>query len=258
MDVIVCLKRVPDVTEIDLQVDQTGRRIKTEGLPYVINDWDNYALEEAVRIKEKLGGKVIALTVGTEPDEEVLRRALALGADEAIRITDPELEEADPYLTARALAEAIRKLPHDLILTGVQASDDGYAQVGPTIAELLGIPHVTLVTGIEEITEGKAKVKRELEGGLEERLQVELPALLTIQTGINEPRYVSILGIKRVARREIKVLDLEALGLKGTQPKTSIQRLFLPPVGEGAEILKGSLEEIADRVLEILEKGGLV
>ncbi len=259
MKVVVCLKRVPDVAEVDLQLDPSGRRIRTEGLPYVINDWDNYALEEAIRIKERTGGQVIALTVGKEPDEEVLRRALALGADDAIRIWDPLLEEADPFLIAVVLSQAIKGLAFDLVLTGVQASDDGYAQVGPMMAEMLGIPHVTLVTHLG--FEGKkALVRRELEGGLEEEVEVELPALLTIQSGINEPRYVSVLGIKRVAKKEIKVLDLEALGISPSEirPKIKVEKLFVPPSGEGAEILKGSPEEVSDKVLEILEKGGVI
>jgi len=261
MNVIVCLKRVPDVAEIDLQVDASGKSIKTEGLPYVLNDWDNYALEEAIRIKEKTGGKVYALTVGKEVDEEVLRRALALGADEAFRVWDPSVSEMDPYVIALLLSRTIKEneIPFDLILTGVQAQDDGYAQVGPILAELLSIPHVTLVTRLE-LYEKKARVKRELEGGLEEELEVELPALFTIQSGINEPRYVSILGIKRVAKKEIRVFDLGALKLDPGEvlPKIKVEELFPPQVGEGAEILKGSLDEISEKLLEIFEKGGVI
>jgi electron transfer flavoprotein beta subunit len=261
MNVIVCLKRVPDVAEIDLQVDASGKSIKTEGLSYVLNDWDNYALEEAIRIKEKTGGKVYALTVGEEADEEVLRRALALGAEGALRVWDPSLSEIDPYVIALLLSKTIKDnaIPFDLILTGVQAQDDGYAQVGPILAELLSIPHVTLVNRLE-LQEKRVKVKRELEGGLEEELEVELPALFTIQSGINEPRYVSILGIKRVAKKEIKVLDLSALKLDLGEvlPKIKVEKLFPPPVGKGAEILKGSLDEISEKLLEIFEKGGVI
>jgi len=259
MDVVVCLKRVPEVAEVDLQVDPTGKRVKTEGLPFVLNDWDSYALEEAVRIKERMGAKVTAVTVGGEEDEEVLRRALALGADQAIRISDPRLQDRDAFAIARVLAQLIKDLPHDLILVGVQAADDGYAQVGPTLAELLGIPHATLVTSLE-LEGGKARVRRELEAGLEEVLEVELPALFSIQSGINEPRYVSILGIRRVAKKEIKVLGLEALGLEpeGVRPKVLLERLFSPPVGEGAEIITGGVEEVAERVAEIFERGGVI
>ncbi|RLA80122.1 MAG: electron transfer flavoprotein subunit beta [Deltaproteobacteria bacterium] len=262
MDVVVCLKRVPEVAEVDLQLDPSGRAIKTEDLPFVLNDWDSYALEEAVRIKERTGGTVTAITVGPQEDEEVLRRALALGADQAMRIDDPRVKGSDAYALARVLARAIEGIPYDLILTGAQASDDGYAQVGPALAEILGIPHATLVTNLE-LGEGVARVRRELEGGMEEEVEVRLPALLTIQTGINEPRYVSILGIRRVAKKEIRVLDLDALGLgegevgeKGAL--LTLRRLFLPPVGEGAEILEGPPEEVAGRVLEVLERGGVI
>lgn len=262
MDVIVCIKRVPEVAEVDLQIDQSGKSIKKEDLVFSLNDWDNYGVEEAVRIKEKFGGKVAAITIGPEESEDVLRRALALGADEAIRVTDPATEGSDGYATAKILASVVKGLPYDLILTGVQADDDGYAQVGASLAAFLGIPHATLVTGLE--IEGKqAKCKRELEGGMEEVLDVQLPALFTIQTGINEPRYVSILGIRKVAKKEIKVHDLTSLGLSPEEVGEGgsmivIDRIFTPPVREGAEILKGSPDDVAAKVTDILEKGGVI
>ncbi len=264
MDVIVCVKRVPDVSEIDLEVDSTGKDIKKDALPYGINDWDSYALEEAVRIKEKFGGRVTAITVGEEDDEEVLRRALALGADDAVRVWDPAFKGSDGYALGKILARTVESLGihYDLVLTGVQASDDGYAQVGPVMASILGIPCATLVTKLE-LGDGSARVRRELEGGLEEELEVTLPALFTIQTGINEPRYVSIMGIRRVAKKEIKVLDLGALGLSPEDvgeagSMTVLERLFAPPAGEGAEIIQGAPDEVAGRIVEILEKGGVI
>jgi electron transfer flavoprotein beta subunit len=262
MDVIVCIKRVPEVAEIDLQIDPTGKDIKKNDLVFSINDWDNYAVEEAVQVKEKFGGKVTAITVGPEESEDVLRRALALGADDAIRVTDPAMEGSDAYATATILAAAIKDIPYDLIFTGVQADDDGYAQVGASLSELLGIPHATLITALE-LDGKKAKVNRELEGGMEEIVEMELPALFTIQSGINEPRYVSILGIRKVAKKEIKIVDLATLGISPANVGADgsvirIERIFPPPVGEGAEIIKGSPEEIATRFNEILEKGGLI
>jgi electron transfer flavoprotein beta subunit len=262
MDVIVCIKRVPEVAEVDLQVDPTGKRIKKGDLVFSLNDWDNYAVEEAVRIKEKHGGKVTAITVGHEESEDVLRRALALGADEAVRVTDPAAEGSDAYAMATVLAAVIKDIPYDVILTGVQANDDGYAQVGGTLAELLDIPHATLVTAME-IGEKHAKIHRELEGGMEEELECAFPALFTIQSGINEPRYVSIMGIRKVAKKEIKVLDIATAGLSpedvGEAGSMSlIARIFPTPVGEGAEILTGSPDAVADKVTDIFVKGGVM
>jgi electron transfer flavoprotein beta subunit len=262
MDVIVCIKRVPEVAEVDLQVDPRGKGIKGEGLVFSLNDWDNYAVEEAVRIKEKHGGKVTAITVGPGESEEVLRRALALGADEAVRVTDPATEGSDAYAIARILAAVITDIPYDIILTGVQADDDGYAQVGATLAELLGIPHATLVTAME-IEEKRVRVHRELEGGMEEVLDCQFPALFTIQSGINEPRYVSIMGIRKVAKKEIQAHDLSAVGLAPEDVGEGgsmilIERIFPTPVGEGAEILIGSPDAVAAQVTDIFAKGGVI
>ena len=160
------------------------------------------------------------------------------------------------------MSEAIRKIPDDLILTGTQAEDDGYGQVGVVLAELLGIPHAALVTRLEA-QDKKVKVHRELEGGLEEVCEIDLPAVLTIQTGINEPRYVSIMGIRKVAKKEIKTFGVSDLNLKAEEVGLSgsdiqLEKIFLPPVGEGAEMLEGKPEEVALKVFDILkDKGGL-
>jgi electron transfer flavoprotein beta subunit len=262
MDIIVCIKRVPETAEIDLQVDASGKGIKTEGLVFAVNDWDNYAIEEAVRIKEKHGGKVTAITIGPEESEDVLRRALALGVDDAVMVTDPKTEGSDAYATAKVLAAAVKNIPYDIILTGALADDDGYAQVGASLAELLSIPHVTLVTNME-IGDKRVKVKRELEGGMEEALEIQTPAVFTIQTGINEPRYVSIMGIRKVAKKEIGKQDLGAIGLAPDQagPAGSfivVEKIFTPPVGEGAQMLQGSPDEVATKVTDIFQKGGVI
>ncbi len=262
MDIIVCIKRVPETAEIDLQVDPSGKGIKTEGLVFAVNDWDNYAIEEAVRIKEKHGGKVTAITIGPEESEDVLRRALALGADDAVMVTDPKTEGSDAYATAKVLAAAVKNIPYNIILTGALADDDGYAQVGASLAELLGIPHATLVTNME-IGDKRVKIKRELEGGLEEALDVETPAVFTIQSGINEPRYVSIMGIRKVAKKEIGKKDLGAIGLAPDQAGAAgsfiaVEKIFTPPVGEGAQMLQGSPDEVATKVADIFQKGGVI
>ncbi|MGQ9507929.1 MAG: electron transfer flavoprotein subunit beta/FixA family protein [Thermodesulfobacteriota bacterium] len=262
MNIIVCVKRVPDTSDVDIVVDKSGKDIEKAGLVFDLNEWDSYAIEEAILLKEKLGGTVTVISMGGEDTNESLRKCLAMGADEAIRLTDSAFLGSDGYATARVLAKAIRGIPYDLILTGTQAEDDGFAEVGVMVASLLGLPHVSIVTRLE-VEGGRLRAHRELEGGLEEVVEVDLPALVTIQTGINEPRYVSIMGIRKVAKKEIKVLSLNDLGLRAEEvgfrgSDIELQRVFLPPAGEGAQILEGKPEEIALKVFEILkDKGGL-
>ncbi len=262
MNIIVCIKRVPETTEADIFIDKTGKDIDKSGLVFDLNEWDSYAIEEAILLKEKVGGTVTVLSMGGEDTNESIRKCLAMGADDAFRLSDPAFEGSDGLATAKVLAAAIRKIPYDLILTGTQAEDDGFGQVGVALAELLGIPHAALVNRLE-VQDKKVKAHRELEGGLEEVVEVDLPAVLTIQTGINEPRYVSIMGIRKVAKKEIKVLKASDLDLKPEEVGLSgsdirLERLFLPPVGEGAKMLEGKPEEIATKVFDILkDKGGL-
>ncbi len=263
MEIIVCIKRVPETDEVDLVIDKTGRDIEKGDLVFDINEWDNYAVEEAILLKEKYGGSITVISMGPEEVNETLRRALAMGADEAIRLTDPAFGDSDGYAIARVLSQAIKPLSYDLILTGVQTEDDGYGQVGPILAEILGIQHAAVVNKIEGIESGRAKVHRELEGGLEEVLELELPAVLTIQSGINDPRYVSIMGIRKVAKMEIKVLGLRDLAMKPDEAGepgsiTVVERVFFPPVGEGAQILEGTADEIAEKAFAIIkERGGV-
>lgn len=263
MEIIVCIKRVPETADADIVIDKTGRGIEREGLIFDINEWDNYAVEEAILLKEKYGGSVTVISLGPEEANETLRKALAMGADQAIRLTDPAFEDSDGYAIARILSRAIDPLPYDLILTGVQTEDDGYGQVGPTLAEILRIPHAAIVNKIEGIGNGRARVHRELEGGLDEVVNLELPAVFTIQSGINEPRYVSIMGIRRVTKMEMNVLDLHKLLMKPDEAgepgsMTVVERIFPPPIGESAQILEGTADEVAGKVVSILkEKGGI-
>jgi electron transfer flavoprotein beta subunit len=262
LDIIVCIKRVPETAEADLVIDETGKKIVEQDLTFAINEPDNYALEEALLLKEEFGGSVTLFSVGPEAADEVLRMALAKGADEAIRLTDPQFEGSDGIAVAKILAETIKGRSYDLIMTGCMAYDDGQSQVGPALAELLGIPHATLITNVE-IHEGRSFVKRELEGGLNERIDIELPALLTIQTGINEPRYASIRGIREASRKTIEVKTLDDTHLSpdevGEPGSGSIlARLALPPVGEGAHMIDGSPEETAAQLGAIFKEKGLI
>ncbi|MFH0812033.1 MAG: electron transfer flavoprotein subunit beta/FixA family protein [Pseudomonadota bacterium] len=262
MNLIVCVKRVPETAEAEITIDKSGRGIQTDDLVFDINEWDNYAVEEAVRIKETHGGKITVVTLGPQESQDTLRRALAMGADEALHLNDPSLLGGDPYATAKALHAALKDKPFDLIFAGVQAGDDGYGQVGPILAEFYQIPHATMVTKVE-VNGEKARIHRELEGGLEEVCEITLPALLTIQTGINEPRYVSIMGIRKAKQKEIRELTLQELTLAPGEVGSSgslieLKEIYLPPVGKAAEMLKGNIEELSGKVVTILkEKGGL-
>jgi len=265
MDIIVCVKHVPDTAEAELTIDETGKDIRKTGLVFDINEWDNYAVEEALLLKEKYGGKITAITIGPKEAEETLRKCIAKGVDEAIRLTDDLFKGSDGYATARILCSAIKSLnlKYDLILTGAQAGDDGYAQVGVTLAELLGVQHVSLVKKIAEVKDDALKVHRELEGGLEEVVEVKKPVVLTIQTGINEPRYVSIAGVRKAAKKEIKVLGAADIGLKAEDvgeagSPTVLEKLFIPPVTKQAEILTGDVSEVSKKLVSILKEKGLI
>jgi electron transfer flavoprotein beta subunit len=263
MDIVVCVKHVPDTTEAEVGIRDDEKGIKKEGLVFDISEADNYAVEEALLLKEEFDGSITVLTVGPPEADETLRMCLAKGADKAVRLTDERFEGSDSFATARILGGAIKDMDYDLVLTGIQADDDASAQVGVTLAEMLGIPHAALVISTELEDEDRMKVHRELEGGLHEVLEIELPALLTIQTGINEPRYASIFGIRKAMKKEIETLGLEDLGLAEEAvgeagSKTSLVKLFIPEVTAQATILHGSPEEVSGELVTILKNEGVV
>jgi len=257
MNIIVCVKRVPFTQEVDLEIDERKKDVRKDALAFVINDWDNYAIEEAILIQERLGGTVTAITIGFEDDEEILRRALAMGADKAMRI-DPGDLELDGFVISRILSEVIKEMEYDLILTGVQADDDNCGMVGIMLSEQLGLTHAAVVTGVEP-EDGGAKVRVELEGGIDELSKVSFPALLSIQTGINEPRYVSIMGIRKAAKKELTMVKVEHLNLSedDLSQRTMIEEVFLPPETGGAEIIEGDPSTVAEEILRILKEKGV-
>lgn len=258
MDIVTCIKRVPDTSEADIvKIDASQRDIEKSGLAFKINDWDEYALEAAVQLKEKQDGTLTAVTVGQKDWGDILRRALAMGADCAIRI-DEDVASAEPYVVAQILAKLIKDLKYDLVLFGAQSEDFGSGQLGAMVAEMLGIPHATLVVNLE--AEDKViHVKRELEAGMLESYTIKLPALLTIQTGINQPRYVSIGGIKRAMQKELEVMSLSDLGLSSESltPMVTLERLELPPKGKEVELISGLPEESAEQLAKILQNAGV-
>jgi electron transfer flavoprotein beta subunit len=257
LNTIVCIKRVPQTADAEVRVSSSGKDIDTERLTFDINEADTYALEEAVLLKERLGGSVTVITLGGPDSEDILRMAAAKGADTVIRVKAEDFGELDAFKTAQILSTAIKNIEFDLIMSGCMATDDAYYQVGVTLAQLLDIPHSTLLAKIEP-NEGKADVHRELEGGLLQHLQITLPALFTIQTGINVPRYASLIAIRRAAKKEIQTLGKDDLGGENLLLNAQIEELFTPPVTKRAEILTGSPEEASGRLADLLKEKGFV
>ena len=262
MEILVCVKRVPDTAENEIEVAGDGSDIERDDLVYSVNEWDNYAVEEAIQIVDKVGGSVTVISVGDEDTEEVVRREMAMGADNGILLSDDAFDGSDGKGIATLLKAAADKGNYDLILAGAQA-DDGAGQVGGMLAALLDVPYASVVNFIEPLDEKQLKVGREIEGGNQEMNEIDLPCVLSIQTGINEPRYVGIRGIRKVASVDIPVWGAGDLGLAADSVGAAgadVKRLdyFVPEFGEGAEILEGSSEEMAEKLIELLKaKGGI-
>lgn len=261
MEILVCVKRVPDTAENEIEVNGDGSDIERDDLVYSVNEWDNYAVEEAIQIRDNVGGSVTVVTVGDDESEEVLRREMAMGADNGLLLCDDAFEGSDGRGIAALLKAAVGKGKYDLILTGAQA-DGGAAEVGGMLAAMLDYPYASLVNKIE-VDGAKLKVGREIEGGNQEMNSIEMPCVLSIQTGINEPRYVGIRGIRKVASVEIPQQGADDLGVDAAivgVAGAAVKRLdyFVPELGDGAEMLEGSDEEIIAKLIELLKaKGGL-
>ena len=262
MEILVCVKRVPDTAENEIEVNRDGSDIERDDLVYSVNEWDNYAVEEAIQIVDKAGGSVTVVSVGDEAAEEVVRREMAMGANNGILVSDDAFKGSDGRGLAFILKAVVEKGNYDLILTGAQA-DDGAGQVGGMLAAILDVPYASVVNSIEVLSDSQLKIGREIEGGNQEMNEIALPCVLSIQTGINEPRYVGIRGIRKVASVDIPVWGATDLGLDPANVGESGARIkridyFVPQLGEGAEILEGSNEEIAAKLIDLLKaKGGI-
>lgn len=246
------MKRVPD-TEAKILINPEGTGIKDEGIKYVINPYDEYGIEQALRVKEKIGSSstVTVICAGTDEATELLRTALAMGADDAVHICDPALSSGDPFLTAAALAAAISAQGFDVIFCGKQAIDDDMGQVHSIMAEMLGIPQVNVVTGFELSQDGKkAVLRRRIEGG-DEVVETELPAVISCEKGLNEPRYASLPGIMKAKKKEIRKKTLADLGMSDVpKPRSRIVRWLPLPKSSGCRMIQA--EEMREAVKELV------
>jgi electron transfer flavoprotein beta subunit len=254
------MKPVPDPAS-RLVINETKTWIKDQDLTFVASEADNYALEEALRLKEKHGGEVVVISMGGEEAARVLRSGLAMGADRAIHLLDPKFKNADEFAAASTLAKAIeRDGGADLVLAGVQSDDLGTGMTGTMMAELLGWAHATVVVGVDANPDAKSvKVRRELEGGINETVESPMPTVLTIQFGINQPRYASLKGIMAAKKKEFKAwsaADLgladEAVGKAGAMYE--VKEIFIPEKKSKVEILSGTPDEAAAALVEKLRK----
>lgn len=262
MEILVCARRVPDTSENEIVLNHDGNDIVRDDLVYSVNEPDNYAVEEALQIVAREGGNVTVVTVGADEDEEILRREMAMGAKHGVLISDEAFQGSDGKGIATALTAFVKKGQYDLVLTGVQAEDGG-AQVGGMLAAMLDYPFASLVNSIEVLDGSKLKIGREVEGGNKEINEIELPCVLSIQTGINEPRYVGMRGIRQVAGASIPTLGASDLGVDPDTVGESAAKVkrgdyFVPALGAGATMLDGSREDMVDKLIELLKaKGGL-
>lgn len=250
MKIVVAIKQVP-ARDVPLKVDPEGRWIEQSGLETAINEPDAYALEEALQLREKHGGEVIAVSLGPVGAQQTLREALAKGADRAIHIEEEGLHQLDTLAVARLLAAAIAPENADLVLTGLQSDDLGYGQTGVVLAELLGWPHATIIMQVQKL-DGSIRVKRELEDGWFQWIELPLPALLTIQSGINKLRYATLMGIKKARTKPIQRLTAAELGgLPASAAR--IERIYVPEKSKQTQILEGPAKEVAARLAEKLK-----
>jgi len=260
MKIISCIKPVPDPAS-RLIINESKTWIKDQDLTFVASEADNYALEEALRLKEKHGGEVVVLSMGGEEAARVLRSGLAMGADRAIHLLDPKFKGGDEFATAAALAKAIDKDGGaELVLAGVQSDDLGTGMTGTMMAEFLGWTHATVVVGVEADPDGKSlRVRRELEGGINETVELGMPAVLTIQFGINQPRYASLKGIMAAKKKEFKAWAAADLGLSDDAVGKAgamydVKEVFVPDRKSKVEMIGGTPEEAAAILVEKLRK----
>ena len=248
MNIIVCVKQVPAK---DAPLTIAGNWIKESDIGFEMNEPDSYALEEALRLKEKHGGEVNALSMGPERVKQTIKEALAKGADRGIHIADDKFAQLDPLGAAKALAAAIQKEKFDLVLTGLQSEDHGFGQTGVLLAGLLDLPHATIIMAIEK-QDGRMRLKRELEAGWFQWMECPLPAALTIQSGINKVRYATLKGIMAAKKKEIATVMRESLNISA-EPTQRVEKIYVPTKTKRTEFLSGTPKDVAGKLVEKLK-----
>ena len=248
MNIIVCIKQVPAK---DAPLTIAGNWIKESDIGFEMNEPDSYALEEALRLKEKHGGEVIVLSMGPERVKQTIKEALAKGADRAIHIANDNFAQLDPLGAASYLSAAIKKEKFDLILTGLQSDDHGFGQTGVLLAGLLDLPHATIIMAIEA-QDRKLRLKRELEAGWFQHIGCPLPAVLSIQSGINKVRYATLKGIMAAKKKEIATIAPESLSVS-VQPTQRVEKIYVPTKTKKTEFLTGTPKEAATKLVEKLK-----
>jgi electron transfer flavoprotein beta subunit len=247
--IAVCVKQVP-AKDSPLIFSEGGTWIREADLTFEMNEPDSYALEEALRLKEKHGGEVVAISMGPERVKQTIKEAMAKGADRGIHLAEERPYLLDPLTAARSLATAIQPGGFDLVLTGLQSDDQGFGQTGVLLAEVLGLPHATIIMSIE-VTGNRMKLKRELEAGWFQWIEVPLPAVLSIQSGINKPRYATLKGIMAAKKKEIQVMERAALGV-ASAPTQQVERIYIPKKTKQTEFITGTPKEAAAKLVEKL------
>jgi len=250
LNIIVCVKQVP-AKDAPLAISADGTWIRESDIGFEMNEPDSYALEEALRLKEKHGGEVVALSMGPERVKQTIKEALAKGADRGIHVSDDKFFALDPLGSARSLAAALKDQKFDLILTGLQSDDHGFGQTGVLLAELLGLPHATIIMQID-VADGKMKLKRELEAGWFQWVELPLPAVLSIQSGINKVRYATLKGIMAAKKKEIAPVSRESLGVNSA-PTQKVEKIYVPQKTKKTEFISGSAKEAAGKLIEKLK-----
>ena len=251
MKIVVAVKQVPS-RDSQLRVGASAKWIDEADLTYEINEPDAYALESGLQLKEKLSGEVVVLCAGPERASQTIREALAKGADRAIHIETNQSASSDPLALARMMAKALDFEKPDLILTGLQSDDLGYGQTGVILAELLGVPHATIVMQVDK-TDSGIRVKRELEDGWFQHVDMPLPALLTIQSGISKLRYATLMGIKKAKTKEVRRVTAESLGVAAAASGMTLERIYLPERSKHTQLFEGSPKEAAAKLVEKLK-----